>query len=209
MLLLNFSTKQVCPAPILVDELVGITIFFWFFCLFSHYYVLRNYKIIKRTFLVLFFCGDYFKSLLFFVSTYVVCVVFLFLSADRGCAGTAVVWERRPRHQPAGPCPNIHAMFSNTISFFSDQSYWELRDITFGIPVSKWISASDKGNWKWQHVWAVAQLKIKRRKLQGFFCGGTMYNNCTLYIKCFDTNRIVRIKYVHFNLPGFWKDINK
>ena len=108
--------------------------------------------------------------------------VFLFLSADRGCAGTAVVWERRPRHQPAGPCPNIHAMFSNTISFFSDQSYWELRDITFGIPVSKWISASDKGNWKWQHVWAVAQLEIKRRKLQGFFCGGTMYNNCTIIV---------------------------
>ena len=28
MLLLIFLTKQVCPAPILVDELVGITIFF-------------------------------------------------------------------------------------------------------------------------------------------------------------------------------------
>ena len=27
MLLLIFLTKQVCPAPILVDELVGITIF--------------------------------------------------------------------------------------------------------------------------------------------------------------------------------------
>ena len=47
-------------------------------------------------------------------------------------------------------------------------------------------------------------LKLKEENFKVFFVQvRTLYINCTLYIKCFDTNCIVRFKSVHFNMPGF------